>query len=282
MNPTESPSPHGCSRSIAVRTGSCVLATLLLALTLGSGSMAQDSENKPAGSKLNLGNLRVFQVDQPMTGSYRFEDPESGDLLAIEIREEKPGSRRLVGVMAPDDREVLTLAPLKNGVGYEGTLRYIFSFCGQHRVPVTDLLPLGDQLVIRVDADPPASPCPYLENPENARLIVAPAPRPVRLLGLGDISSAKTREQIGLDGQVRSGGGTPILASTVLVEGGTELKFVGRTRGLDGSIWIEVETLVSPAPGVDPPRGYVRPGQVRVAATITLRRVTPMTSKTPG
>ena len=141
-----------------------------------------------------------------MTGFYRFEDPASGEMRAFEIREDKPGSRRLVGETVPEAREILTLSARKEGVGYEGTLRFLFSSCGQHRVPVTDLLPLGDQLVIRVDADPPTSPCPYLENPEKARLIVAPALRPVRLLGPGEITSAKTRMQIGLEGQNASGG----------------------------------------------------------------------------
>lgn len=257
------------SRSAGRLRSARLVAGLVLLAAAGGGRAAEEPAKEP--SRLAPEAFRVFKVDQPVTGRFTLKDPIAGGQLAIQIRASKPDGSELTGTLLPEGREVLTLTARSDGLGYDGTLRELLKACGQDRVPVTDFLPLGDQIIVRMDARPPEAPCPFLESPQTATLIVAPSARPVRLFAPGDISSPASRSQLGLEGQP-GGPSSPIVADAVLVEGGTEMKFVGRARGLDGSIWIEVEAIVSPAPGVEPPRGYLKPDQLRVAASLTLVR----------
>jgi len=246
-----------------------LLACLAVLAAVAGPARAEEPAKEPA--RLAPDAFRVFKVDRPITGRFEFDDPVGGKRLELQIRETKPGGKELSGTLLPDGKEVLSLTARSDGLGYDGVVRELLSACGQDRVAVTDFLPLGDQIILRMDARPPEAPCPFLEDARTATLVVAPAPRPVRLLAPGDISSPASRSQLGLEGQP-GGPSSPIVADTVMVEGGTEMKFVGRTRGLDGSVWIEVQAIVSPAPGVEPPRGYLKPDQLRVAASLTLFR----------
>ena len=215
-------------------------------------------------------DFKVFKMDRPVAGRWEYADPIDGAKRTLELRPSGPEGRNLKGLL-PDGKEVVDLEPKEEGIGYKGILTGLLVACGEDRLAVSEFLPLGDQAILRIEAAPPLIPCPFLEGPPTSRLFVAPAADPVRLRGAGEIVSERSREQIGLGGQ-RSGEATPILSDSTLVEGGTELRFIGRVRGLDGTIWIEVEGLVSPAPGIDPPRGFLAAGQIRVAASITLTR----------
>lgn len=247
---------------------------LILAVIVGVSLAPALSEDEREGSRprLSPGDFKVFKMEQPVTGLFEFRHPLSGERKRIAIRDlpGEPGALR--GVLLPDEEEILVLNPRLRGVGYEGALLGLLATCGQPRVPVSEFLPLGDQVIVRLDALPPEHPCAFLEDPSNARLVVAAAEKPVRLRGKGEIVSERTRAEIGLEGQP-GGPASPITLDAVYVEGGTEMTFLGRARGLDGSTWIEVEALVSPAPGIDPPRGYLRAAQLRVAASLTLTRV---------
>ncbi len=247
---------------------------LILAVTVGASlapalSAEEREESRP---RLSPGDFKVFKIEQPVTGLFEFRHPVSGERKRIDIREVPGEPGALQGILLPDGEEILLLSPRPRGVGYEGILLGLLANCGQPRVVVSEFLPLGDQVILRLDALPPEHPCAFLEDPSNARLVVAATDKPVPLRGKGEIVSERTRAQIGLEGQP-GGPASPIVLDAVYVEGGTEMTFVGRARGLDGSIWIEVEALVSPAPGIDPPRGYLRAGQLRVAASLTLTRV---------
>lgn len=231
-----------------------------------------EEEGEESRPRLSPGDFKVFKIEQPVTGLFEFRHPVSGKRKTVAIRDVPGEPGALQGILLPDEIEILVLNPRLQGVGYEGALIGLLSTCGQERVTVSEFLPLGDQVIVRLDALPPEHPCTFLEDPSNARLVVGATRKPVRLRGKGEIVSERTRAQIGLEGQP-GGPASPILLDAVFVEGGTEMTFVGRARGLDGSVWIEVEALVSPAPGIDPPRGFLRAAQLRVAASLTLTRV---------
>jgi hypothetical protein len=259
------------------------VAAVLLLLPLVSLVPAQsddeEAEEEKSRPRLSIGDFKVFKVDQPVTGKYAFTHPATWVERTLEIlRGTEPG-QALKGVLIPDGTEILSLYSRSGSVGYQGELIGLLEGCGQERVPITEFLPLGDKVIVRLDALPPESSCPFLEDPANARLVVAPTDKPIRLRGAGEITSTASRSQIGLDGMRRTSA-TPIVADAVLVEGGTELKFVGRMRGLDGSVWIEVEAMISPAPGIEPPRGYMMVDELRIAASMTLVRTKDGTEET--
>jgi hypothetical protein len=248
-----------------------VLAVLLLAAA--SALAAQTTQGKPAPRpKLSPLNFKVFRSDQPLEGAYGFTDPVSGKTQILDLKEVQGDAPGLVGVIREGGREILSLTPKKEGVGYEGFVLGLLKSCGQDKVKISDFLPLGGKIIVRMEARPPETPCPFLEDRTKAHLVVAPAPRPVHLRNAREIVTPEAREQIGLGGQPH-GPSTPILADAVSVDGGTELKYVGRTRGLDGTVWIEVEAIVSPAPGIEPPRGYLRPDELNMDASLTLERL---------
>ncbi|HXI02890.1 MAG TPA: hypothetical protein VNI57_06895 [Candidatus Saccharimonadales bacterium] len=249
-----------------------VLAVLLL--VAASVAAAQTTGRQPAapGKKLSPLNFKVFRSDQPLEGAYRFTDPVSGKAQVLDLKDAPGDQQGLVGVIREGGREILSLTPKKEGLGYEGFVLGLLRSCGQDKVKISDLLPLGGKIIVRMEARPPETPCPFLEDRSKAHLVVAPAPRPVHLRNAKEIVTDEVREQIGLGGQPH-GPSTPILADAVSVDGGTEMKYVGRTRGLDGTIWIEVEAIVSPAPGIEPPRGFLRPDELNVDATLTLERI---------
>jgi hypothetical protein len=252
--------------------------TALLFLTLGSLAAAQEADKRPRLSPLDF---KVIRSDQPVTGSYAFVHPVSSLREEVSLRESEAEGEALTGVLAGSGTQVLLLTEKVGGVGWQGELRGIFSECGQDRVMVTDLLPLGDKLIVRFEAEPPPTPCPFLENRETSRLVAAASTSLIRLRSLREIMSSSTREQIGLAGQP-GGPSTPITAGMVSVEGGTELKFLGRTRSMDGSLWVHVEALVSPAPGIEPPEGYVRSDELRVDGSLTLERLSATATPPPG
>jgi hypothetical protein len=217
-------------------------------------------------------DFKVFKMGLPATGLWSFIDPASGAKRSVEIRQ-APGARGgLLGVLPESGEEILSLDPKTEGIGFSGSLEGLLARCGQDRVPVSDFLPLGDEIMVKLEAKAPVVACPFLENPESARYFVAASPNQIRLRAIGEITSERTREQIGLAGQP-GGTPTPKVADALYAESGAEMLYRGRVRSLDGSIWIEVEGRVSPAPGIEPPRGYLPPESLRVAAALTLTRV---------
>ena len=227
------------------------------------------TQERPAG-KPPL-DFKVLKVGEPVTGTWEFVHPWDGTRTTAEIKPIGAGEGQLVGTVVPSGIQILTLAPKTDGIGYRGELLHLLANCGQERIAVSDFVPLGDRILAQLDTKPPQIPCPFLENPATSRYFIAATVNPVRLRGIGEITSEKTREQIGLGGQ-RQGASTPIVSDAVSVEGGTEMRYRGRVRSLDGSIWVEVEGTVSPAAGIEPPRGYLLSENLRVLATLTLTR----------
>ncbi len=228
----------------------------------------------PAKPRLSPDDYKVFGAGEPLPGSYRLVHPVTDETLVVVVGAAPEGEEGLVGTIAGGGARILTLRPVKDGVGWEGEVVGLLSACGQDRVAISGLLPLGDKVILRVEARPPELPCAFLEDRSRTRLVVGPTASPIPLRNAREIVSESTREKIGLAGQP---GGTPspIVAGSVSVEGGTELRFIGRTRSLDGSVWIEVEALVSPAPGIEAPRGFVRAGELRMDGSLTLERISP-------
>jgi hypothetical protein len=277
--PTHSRDPRGTPEVRAYRRRPTRAAAAALAAALAAPGAApapaedaQEPAKPPSATRPPL-DFHVLKTDKPVTGPWEFADPVSGARRVLDLRPASSGAG-LAGVQRDDGREVLALAPKSEGIGYQGELKILLAPCGQESVPVSDFLPIGDQVLVRLEARPPEAGCPFLEDPQTARWVVAPAAGPVRLRGLGEITSEKTREQIGLGGHP---GGTPSprLADAVSVEPGAEMKYLGRVRSLDGSIWMEVEAVVSPGAGIEPPRGYLPAESLRVAATLTLLRAAP-------
>jgi hypothetical protein len=239
-----------------------VLCVLFSALTIPA---AARPANKPPL------DFKVLKVGEPVTGIWELVHPWDGVRTRVEIRPSGPGEGSLVGTLVPSGVQILNLAPKTEGIGYRGEMSHLLANCGQERVAISDFVPLGDRVLVQIDTKPPQIPCPFLESPLTSRYFIAATVNPVRLRGIGEITSDKTREQIGLGGQ-REGASTPIVGDAVSVEGGTEVKYRGRVRSLDGSIWVEVEGMVSPAAGIEPPRGYLTSESLRVLATLTLTR----------
>jgi len=221
-------------------------------------------------------DFKVLKAEGTLTGVWRLASPSDGTPLDVEISPSgQPGG--LAGKLVGTGKAVFALTTKSEGIGYRGEMLGLLNGCGMDKVPVSDFLLVGDRILAQLDARPALVPCPFLESAETARYYVAAAVNPVRLRGIGEISSERSREQIGLAGQ-RDGESTPILSGAVTVEGGTELKYRGRVRSLDGAMWIEVEGMVARSVGFEPPRGYVPAESLRVAATITLSRSDPTTA----
>lgn len=263
-------------RGQQVRTFTGVPACLAAAALLAAATSlpAAEDQDTDGPSRLSPLDFKVIRSDAPVTGEYAFIHPLTGERALLSLRPAPGPEDGLVGVLAQAGVQVLTLAPKKKGLGWQGELRGVFSSCGQDRVTVTDLLPLGDRVILRMEADPPPTPCAFLEDRSTSRLVVAPTANPVRLRSSREIVSSRTKEKIGLAGQPGVDS-TPIVAGAVSVEGGTELRFLDRKRSLDGSVWIEVEAIVSPAPGIEPPRGFLRAEELKIDSSIVLERLEP-------
>src|SRR6266850_3928402 len=214
-------------------------------------------------------DFKVLKVGEPVTGSWEFNSPVGGGRRQIEITTAEKGG--LTGTLLPDGTRILTLSPKAEGIGYRGELLHLLAACGQDRVVVSDFVTVGDRAMMQIEAKPSEMACSFLENADTARWFVAPAANPVRLRAIGELTSDRTREDIGLGGQP-GGPSTPILGGTISIESGSEMKYRGHVRSLDGSMWIEVEPVLSPAAGIEPPRGYLTAESLRIAATLTLTR----------
>src|SRR5262249_42660903 len=216
-------------------------------------------------------DFKVLKADQPVTGVWEFLNPEDGSRRQIEIRPSGAGDGTMIGTGVPGGARLLSLSPKSEGIGYRGELLHLLASCGQDRVLISDFVPFGDRVLVQLETKPSSIPCPFLETPETAKYFVAPSVNPVRLRAIGEITSERTREQIGLGGQP-GGASTPIVGDAVSVEGGTERRYKGKARAMDGSVWIELEGLTAPQAGAEPPRGYLLAESLRVAATLTLSR----------
>src|SRR3989442_10774483 len=170
-----------------------ILATLISLLSAGAIGLAQSPPRRPPL------DFKVLKVGEPVTGTWEFDNPVGGGRRQIEIAAAEKGG--LSGKLLPDGTQILTLSPKAEGIGYRGELLHLLSACGQDRVVVSDFVPVGDRAMMQIEAKPSEIACPFLENPETARWFVAPAAEPVRLRAIGELTSERTREDIGLGGQ---------------------------------------------------------------------------------
>ncbi|HET6373326.1 MAG TPA: hypothetical protein VFG76_08465 [Candidatus Polarisedimenticolia bacterium] len=224
-------------------------------------------------------DLRVFtNIDKPITGLWDLEIPDMTS-RRVEIRETQPGlSKSLVGIDTSTGEEILTLTVKREGIGYEGAINKALAPCGFETLPVREFLPLGDAIVLRFDASPTSSPCPMMEGGHAGRFQVRSARGgPVRLRAFSEIASVNVRETYGIGGD-RDRAETTYAHpfDSVSIEPGSEVLLLQRVKApLDGSYWFEVEALVSPAPGIEPPRGYLQGDSLLFQGSLNLRRVKP-------
>jgi hypothetical protein len=242
-----------------------------------------DPNAAPSGRPLTF---RVFQnMDRPITGRWVLEIPE-GKPHRIELSEEAGQPGVLVGIDLDTREEVLRLKRKKEGIGYAGELKRVFGPCGLDTLPVREFLPLGDSIQLRFETTPPAAACPPIDSGQAGRLeAFATGGGMVRLRDLSDISSPTTREAYSIGGD-RAGSETTTSyrLDAVTVEPGSEMRFRQRMKApLDGSLWFEVEAVVSPEAGVNPPRGFVRATSLRFVGSLTMRRdpVAPAVPRAP-
>ncbi len=252
--------------------------TLILMLTAPQAASTPDPNAPPAKEAPRRAvGFKVFNnMDRPITGLWDLEIP---DLPArrIEIRELQPGlPGALVGGEPGGGEPLLRIEAKKEGIGYEGELKNVLGSCGLDSVPVTEFLPLGDSIVLRFEASPTNVACPPMDSGRAGRFFaVSPRGGPVRLRDFSEISSSRVKETYSI------GGDRPNIETTyeiplgaVSVEPGSELKFLQRVKApLDSSYWFEVEALISPGAGVQPPRGYVSADSLRFVGSLSLKRV---------
>jgi hypothetical protein len=252
------------------------MTTAAMLIVLLASAVAQDAPADPnAPSSGRPLTFRVFQnMDRPVAGRWVLEVP-AGASHRIEISEAADQQGLLVGIDLDTREEVLRVQRKREGIGYSGELKKIFGPCGLDTLPVREFLPLGDTIQIRFETAPPEAACPPIDSGQAGKLEAFTAGGGmVRLRDLSDISSPTTREAYSIGGDR---GGTETTLSyrldAVTVEPGSEMRFRQRLKApLDGSLWFEVEAVVSPEAGVDPPRGFVRATSLRFVGTLTMRR----------
>ncbi len=262
---------------------------ILSALALFSVMLAPQSQGAAADPNAPTRppvSFRVFKdMDKPLAGSWELEVPESA-VLRVELRENEPGRLSgFTGVEAGTTREILSVTPRKEGVGYEGHLYAIFEPCGLATLAITEFLPLGDAIVMKFDSPPPMLPCPPIDGGKSGRFVInSRGGGPVRLRDLSDITSTSTREEYSV------GGDRPTTTTTtsyalggVRLDHGTEVRFVSRVKGVMDSVpWFQVETILkADAASSSPPRGCVPGDSLRLVGSLSLRRVSQPGSGAP-
>ncbi len=249
------------------------LLILLMMPPQDEGASDPDSQSKP--SRRDFG-FKVFKdLDRPIAGLWSLEI--SGlPARRIEIREQVPGNpAALVGIDTEGEEELFRLAAKKEGIGYQGTLGSLFTVCGLETLPVTEFLPLGDSIVLKFEASPTILPCPPIDSGEVGRFVaVSTGGAPIKLRDFSEISSSSAREAYSIGGE-RSDAEVSyrVPIDAVSIDPGSELKFMQRLKApLDGSYWFEMEVVLAPGTGVEPPRGYVTASALQFVGSLTLKR----------
>jgi hypothetical protein len=248
-----------------------LLAVALLAM---AGVALPQDPNAPAPRR-PLG-FKVFNnMDRPVTGTWDLEIPLS-PARRLEISEAVSGNPEvLVGRDASSGEEILRLTKKKEGIGFDGQLSRLLSPCGYDTLSISEFLPLGDSAVLRFEMTPPSGPCAPIDSGQAGKFFVfSRKGGPVKLRAFTDISASNTREAYSIGGdRPNTEVTTDLTPGGVSVDDGAELKFIQRVKApLDGSFWLEVEAVLSPAAGVRAPRGFILPESVRFVGSLTLRR----------
>jgi hypothetical protein len=250
-----------------------VLATWVLVLAQAAGSPAADDPNAAPRPPLSF---RVFQnMDKPITGRWVLEIP-SGQPRRIELKELVAGQpRALVGLDLETREEVLRLDRKEEGIGYAGELKKVFGPCGLEAVAVREFVGLGDTIHMRFETTPPLTSCPPIDSGQAGKLEgFTPGGGTIRLRDLSDISSPTTRDEYSIGGDRATTETLTYRLDAVSIDAGTELKMRQRMKApLDGSIWFEVEPVIAPEAGVNPPRGFLKASNLRFIGSLTLQRL---------
>jgi hypothetical protein len=198
----------------------------------------------------------------------------SGGTRRIELAEPAAQPGTLVGTDMDTREEVLRLQRKKEGIGYAGEMKRVFGSCGLDTLPVREFVPLGDSVQLRFETSPPEAACPPIDSGQAGRLeAFAAGGGMVRLRDLSDISSSTTREEYSIGGDRSTTESLTYRLDAVAVEPGSEMRFRQRMKApLDGSLWFEVEAMVSPEAGVNPPRGFVRAASLRFIGSLVMKR----------
>jgi len=253
-----------------------VLVGVLVVLSLRTASSEETKGSPPPAPKRQLG-FKVFNnMDQPVTGNWEIVIPEL-PARRIVIREAVAGNpNTLVGVDAASGEELLRLTRRKEGIGYEGQMLKLLSSCGYDTLGVSEFLPLGDSAVLRFETTPPSSACPVIDGGRAGKFYAfSRKGGPLKLRAFSDISTSAVRETYSIGGdRPNAETSTELTLGGVSVDDGAELRFLRRVKApLDGTFWIEVEAVVTPAAGSEPPRGFLKPETMRFVGSLTLNRL---------
>ncbi len=259
-----------------------IAALVLILMAPRQGVDPPDPNGEPAAGRRSLG-FRVFRnMDRPITGAWDLVIPEWAS-RRVELREVEPGKPgALVGVDAASGEPLMRLNARKAGIGYDGELAKVLAACGLDTVSITEFLPLGDAIVLRFESRPTNVPCsPIDSGAAGKHFVVSTRGGPVRLRDFSEISSARSRETYSIGGERQVETSYEIPFGSVSLEHGTEVRFLQRVKApLDNSYWFEVEALLAPEAGVEPPKGYLAAESLRVVGSLTLRRI--RTEPEPG
>ncbi len=245
-------------------------------LVLAQAAAPSGSPDPNAAAPAKPLSFRVFQnMDKPITGRWMLQLP-SGPSRKIELKELVTGQpSALVGTDLETREEVLRLDRKAEGIGYAGEMKKVFGACGLEMVPVREFVGLGDTIHLRFETSPPSVACPPIDSGQSGKLeAFSPSGGTVRLQDLSDISSNTTRDEYSIGGDRSTTQTTSYRLDAVSLDAGTELRLRQRMKApLDGTLWFEVEPVMAPEAGVNPPRGFVRGSSLRFLGSLSLQRL---------
>lgn len=247
--------------------------TILMAM---QGAATQDDPNAPAAPRRPL-SFRVFNnMDKPVTGRWSLEVP-GWPARPLEIVEQLAGrGDELLGLDLETREEILRLQRKKEGIGYSGEMKKVFGACGLEALAVSEFLPLGDSIVLRFETPPPSIACPPLDGEAGRWRAWSPRGGSVRLRDASEISSPSVRDEYSIGGDRQVTESTSFALGGVTLDPGSDVRLRQRMKApLDGSMWFEVEAVVSAEAGVDPPRGFLRAESLRLVGSLSLSRLAP-------
>ncbi len=263
------------------------LCLLALFLVLAPAGQEAPPDPNDAGSKGGSDrpplDFKVFNsMQRPIVGAWRIAIPDAPP-RRLDLKEQLPGdSRELIGVDPESGEELLRVERKKEGIGYSGQLTRVLASCGLDTLSISEFLPLGDSIVMRFQTPLTEIPCPPIDSGKAGTFeVVSRRGGPVRLHDLSDISSSSVRDAYSIGGD-RAGGEASysIPLGAVSLDPGSPVRFIQRVKSpLDGSVWFEVEAIVSGEGGEAAPRGYVKSEAVRFIGSLVLQRVPEASSR---